>query len=259
MPLLTANYILGAFLIFVRVGSLIMTAPFFNTAAFPKRVKLFFALVTSFLLTFIIPAESVMIPLRAEVPFLLTAIVQEALIGIAMGLIGQLVFAGIEMAGELISLKITLSFAQIVNTMTQQKSDLIGNLFGMLAILIFLAMEGDKIYLQGVAKSFELIPLNQVELQQAGPFMLEVANYLFIIAVQIAAPFLIVLFILDLALAIFARVMPQANILFLAIPIKLGLGFILLSWMLPYMPSAFEMIFQKLFKYLEQVLGIIAP
>ena len=259
MPILTTSYILGAFLIFVRVGSLIMTAPFFNTASFPRRVKLFFALITSFLLTFIIPEESVMMPLNTEIPFLLTAIVLEALVGIAMGLVGQLVFAGIEMAGQLISLKITLSFAQIVNTMTQQQSDLIGNLFSMLAILVFLAMEGDKIYLQAVARSFELIPLYQADLQQAGPFMLEVAKYLFVIAVQISAPVLIVLFILDLALAIFARVMPQANILFLAIPIKLGLGFILLSWMMPYMPDAFEMIFRKLFKYLEQVLGIIAP
>lgn len=259
MPILTTSYILGAFLIFVRVGSLIMTAPFFNTASFPRRVKLFFALITSFLLTFIIPEESIMMPLKTELPFLLTAIVLEALVGIAMGLVGQLVFAGIEMAGQLISLKITLSFAQIVNTMTQQQSDLIGNLFSMLAILVFLAMEGDKIYLQAVARSFELIPLYQAELKQAGPFMLEVAKYLFVIAVQISAPFLIVLFILDLALAIFARVMPQANILFLAIPIKLGLGFILLSWMMPYMPDAFEMIFRKLFQYLEQVLGIIAP
>ncbi|GAA5522448.1 flagellar biosynthetic protein FliR [Aliifodinibius salicampi] len=259
MSLLTPEYILAAFLIFVRVSSLVMTAPFFNSAAFPARVKLFFALVISFILSFIIPADSVLIPLETGLPFLVTAIILEILVGVALGLVGQLIFAGIEMAGQLISLKITLSFAQIVNTMTQQKSDVVGNLFSMLAVLVFLAMEGDKIYLSGLVKSFELIPINQAELQHAGPFMLEVANYLFIIGVQLAAPFLIVLFLLDLTLAIFARVMPQANILFIALPIKLLLGFVLLSWLLPYMPDAFSRIFQHLYDYLIEIIGILMP
>lgn len=236
-----------------------MTAPFFNSAAFPARVKLFFALVISFILSFIIPADSVLIPLETGLPFLVTAIILEILVGVALGLVGQLIFAGIEMAGQLISLKITLSFAQVVNTMTQQKSDVVGNLFSMLAVLVFLAMEGDKIYLSGLVKSFELIPINQAELQHAGPFMLEVANYLFIIGVQLAAPFLIVLFLLDLTLAIFARVMPQANILFIALPIKLLLGFLLLSWLLPYMPDAFSRIFQHLYDYLIEIIGILMP
>ncbi|SHG14370.1 flagellar biosynthetic protein FliR [Fodinibius roseus] len=259
MSLLSAEYILAAFLIFVRVSSLVMTAPFFNSAAFPARVKLFFALIVSFMLSFIIPAESVLVPLQAGLPFLATAIILEVLVGVALGLVGQLIFAGIEMAGTLISLKITLSFAQIVNTMTQQKSDVVANLFSMFAVLIFLSMEGDKVYLSGLVKSFELIPINQAELQQAGPFMLEIAKYLFVIAVQLAAPFLIVLFLLDLTLAIFARVMPQANILFIAIPIKLLLGFLLLSWILPYMPDAASIIFERMYDYLVELVGIMMP
>lgn len=252
-------YILAAFLIFVRVSSLIMTAPYFNSAAFPRRVKLFFAIITTFILFFVIPKESVAGPLRLEVPYMLTAIILEVLVGVAMGLVGQLVFAGIQMAGRLISLKITLSFAQVVSAMNQQKSDLVGNIFTMLAVLIFLEMEGDKIYINGLVKSFELIPIHQAQIQQAGPFMLEVAKYLFVVAVQIAAPFLIVLFLLDLTLAIFARVMPQANIMFIALPIKLLLGFTLLSWILPYMPDAYEMIFERFFGFLEQLLAIMSP
>ena len=258
MTLLSSTYILGLFLIFVRISSLIMTAPYFNSAAFPRRVKLFMALILSFILSFVIPEESVMGPLTPTLPFMVSAIVLELLVGFALGLVGQLIFAGIEMAGQLISLKITLSFAQIVNTVTQQKTDVIGNIFSMLAILIFLSMEGDKIFINGLVKSFEVIPLNQAELKQAGPFMLEVANYLFVIAVQIAAPFLVVLFILDLSLAIFARIMPQANILFIAIPIKLLLGFTLLSWLLPYMPDAFRKMFDRLFQYLVNLLATMA-
>ena len=257
--LLSVEFILSSFLIFVRVSSMIMTAPFFNSASFPAQVKIFFAVITSVLLSFVIPAESVMISTESSLPFLATAIILEALVGIALGLVGQLVFAGIEMAGRLISLKITLSFAQIVNTITQQKSDIVGNLFSMLAILVFLSIDGDKVYLNALAKSFEVIPVNQAQMHLAGPFMLEVANYLFVIGVQIASPFLIVLFLLDLSLAIFARIMPQANIMFIAIPVKLGLGFTLLMLVMPYLPDAFEMLFQHLFDYLVEVIGVVSP
>lgn len=199
------------------------------------------------------------IPIESGLPFWATAIILEGLIGIALGLVGQLVFAGIEMAGRLISLKITLSFAQIVNTMTQQKSDIVGNLFTMLAILIFLSINGDKIYINAIVKSFEVIPVTQAQIHQAGPFMLQVAKYLFIIGVQVATPFLIVLFMLDLSLAIFARIMPQANIMFIAIPVRLGLGFILLTLIMPYLPDAYEMILNNMFDFLVELLAIISP
>lgn len=259
MSLLPTNFILALFLVFVRVSSLVMTAPYFNSAAFPRRVKLFLALIIAFILSFVIPQEKVFSAVQPELPFMVTAIVMELLVGAALGLVGQLIFAGIEMAGRLISLKMTLSFAQIVDTMTQQKTDVVGNIFTMFSILVFLMMDGDKIFINGLAKSFELIPLNQADMKYAGPFMLEVANYLFVIAVQISAPFLIVFFLLDLSLAIFARIMPQANILFIAIPIKLLLGFTLLSWLLPYMPDALGKMFDTLFEYLVNLMGTMAP
>jgi len=259
MPPLSLDYILASFLIFVRVSSLVMTAPFFSTSSFPNQVKLYFSLVTSVILSFVIPADSIVIPLKSGLPFIVIAIILEALVGVALGLVGQLIFAGVEMAGRLISLKITLSFAQIIDTMSQQKTDLIGNLFSMVAIWVFLVIGGDKIYINALVKSFELIPIAHAHLQQAGPFMLEVAKYLFIVAVQLAAPFLIVLFLLDLALAIFARVMPQANIMFIAIPIKLLLGYFLLSWIFPYLPHAFKIVFDHLFKYMMEILQTIAP
>lgn len=259
MSLLSTNFILALFLIFVRVSSLVMTAPYFNSAAFPRRVKLFFSLILAFILSFVIPKENVLASIQPELPFIITAVTIELLIGAALGLVGQLIFAGIEMAGRLISLKMTLSFAQIVDTMSQQKTDIVGNIFTMFAILVFLMMDGDKIFINGLAKSFELIPLNQADMKYAGPFMLQVAKYLFVIAVQISIPFLIVFFLLDLSLAIFARIMPQANILFIAIPIKLLLGFTLLSWLLTYMPDAFEKIFDTLFDYLVNLMGTMAP
>lgn len=248
---------LATFLIFVRVSSLIMTAPYFSSAAFPAQVKIFFALITSILLFPVIPSENLIIPTDAGFLFIGTTILIEALIGISFGLVGQLVFAGLEMAGRLISLKIVLGFASVVDTMTQQQSTAISSLFSMLAVLVFLAIDGDKIYLSALAQSFEVLPLSQANVHLVGPYMVDIAVYIFLIAVQISAPFIIVLFLLDLALAIFARIMPQANIMFIALPIKLGVGFILLYFVAPYLPTAFTMMLQQLFDYLQNMMEIL--
>jgi len=259
MEIFSIDYILASFLIFVRVGSLIMTAPFFSSAAFPAQVKLFFALVTSVMLYPVIPAQNVIISTDIGFVSIGIMIILEVLTGAALGLVGQLIFAGLELAGRLISIKIALGFANIVDTMTQQQSAVISNLFTMIAVLVFLSVDGDKIYLNGLVESYNVIPLAEGEVQLAGPLMLEIATYLFIIGVQITSPFIIVLFLLDLSLAIFARIMPQANIMFIALPIKLGVGIILLILVVPYLPVAFEMMFQHLFDYLRQIIEIMMP
>lgn len=259
MALLSVDHILAAFLIFVRVSSMIMTAPFFSSNAFPAQVKVFFALITSILLYPVIPAENVLIPTDSGSLFLATTILLEVLVGVALGLVGQLVFAGLELAGRLVSLKIALAFANVVDAMTEQQTSYISGLFNMLGILVFLSIEGEKIYINALVKSFEVIPFNQAQIELAGPFMLEIATYLFVIGVQIISPFLIVLFLLDLSLAIFARIMPQANIMFIALPLKLGVGFILLILVVPYLPVVFNMMFERLFEFLAQIIEIMAP
>lgn len=259
MEIFSIDYILATFLIFVRVSSLMLTAPFFSSGAFPGRVKIFFALITSILLYPVIPAQNIAIDTDSGAVFMLTAIITEVLVGVALGMVGQIVFAGLELAGRLISLKIALGFASVVDTMTQQQSTIVSNLFNMLAILVFLSIDGEKIYLNGLMQSFQLVPLQQADLQLAGPYMLEIATYLFVIGVQITAPFMIVLFLVDLSLAIFARIMPQANIMFIALPIKLGVGFILLYLVAPYLPVAFEMMFNRMFDFIEQFIELMMP
>lgn len=259
MELLSTDYILAAFLIFVRVSSMVMTAPYFSSAAFPATIKIFFSLIISVLLYPVIPAENVMIPTDSGTLFLAGTIILEVLVGISMGLVGQLIFAGLEMAGKLVSLKIVLGFASVVDTMTQQQSTLISNLFSLLAILVFLSIEGDKIFINAMVKSFEVVPVNEASIHLAGPYFLEVTTSLFLIAVQIMSPFVVVLFLLDLSLAIFARIMPQANIMFISLPIKLGVGFILLILVAPYLPSAFTMMIQQIFDHILELLVILSP
>ncbi|MBP3191951.1 flagellar biosynthetic protein FliR [Natronogracilivirga saccharolytica] len=259
MDLFTIEYITAAFLIFVRVSSMMMTAPFFSTAVFPVQVKIFFALVTSVLLYPVIPAQNVMLDVDTTFVELLFIIIQEILIGVALGLVGQLIFAALELSGSLISIQAALRFANVVDTMSQQQTAVVSNIFSMLAIIYFLVIEGDKVYIMALARSFETVPVSTAQLTEASPIFIQMATRLFINGVQIASPFLIVFFMLNLSFAIFARIMPQANIFFIALPVKVGVGLIMLVLIVPYLPVAFDMLFQSMFDYLSRVLDLIAP
>ena len=259
MDSLTVDMMLSAFLVFVRVSAVFMTAPFFSHKAFPVQIKLYFSIVVSVMLFYVIPAEGVFVRAEEGTVTVFIAIVMEALVGIALGLIGQLIYAGIEMAGSLISLNTGLSFANMMDSSTQRQSPILSNILGMVAIIIFLGIEGDKVYITALAKSYQIVPAADHNVHLAGMYLLEIATYLFVIGVQLTSPFLVSIFIMDVAIAIFARIMPQANMMFIALPIKMGIGVAMLMLTLPYLPAAFDVIFQNMFQFMETLLGNIMP
>jgi flagellar biosynthesis protein FliR len=259
MPFSSIDLILGVFLIFVRVGAMIMTSPFYSVAVFPVRVKVFFAMFTSILLFPVIPAENVAVAMDASSIFFFTLIIKEALTGIAMGLMGQLIFAGVEMGGQLIAVQAALSFANTIDTTSEQQNTVVSNFLTTLAVLVFLAIDGEKMYMRALVYSFEVIPISMARLDMASPVFIEAVVYLFVIGVQIATPFLVVLFMLNLAFAIFARIMPQANIFFIALPVKMGIALIMLYLVMPYMPVTFDGMFIKMFDFLSDVIDAMVP
>ncbi|MGD8428706.1 MAG: flagellar biosynthetic protein FliR [Balneolaceae bacterium] len=258
MPIFSIGFILTAFLIFVRVTALIGTAPFFGNDSVPLRIKAFFAIVLTVMLAPSIPVQHASIPLNASTLEVVILVFKEALVGIAMGLTGQLIFAGLQMGGELMSVNIGLSFASVVDPINQARGSIVSQLFGLLGILVFIGIGGDTYYIQALAKSFDIVPVGSAQVTLAAPVFIKIATYLFVVGVQMAAPFIIVLFLLDLSFAIFARIMPQANIFFIALPLKLGIGFTLLLLILPYTSVAFGHFFQKMWDFLWMVLRSMA-
>ncbi|SMO59122.1 flagellar biosynthetic protein FliR [Fodinibius sediminis] len=258
MTLFSVEMILTGFLIFVRVSALVGSAPFFSNGSIPVRVKIFFAIVLTVMLYPIVPIQGAGVPVDVSTLELVILIIKELLVGTAMGLVGQIIFAGLQMGGELMSVNVGLSFASVVDPVNQSQGSIISQLFGLLGILVFIGIGGDTLYIQALARSFDIVPIGGGHIAMAGPSFIQMATYLFVVGVQMAAPFMIVLFLLDLSFAIFARIMPQANIFFIALPLKLGIGIILLILILPYTPAAFDQFFQKLWDFLDRLIHAIS-
>jgi len=256
--LFSIDFLLTAFLIMVRVTSIMMTAPFFGSLTIPTRVKLFFALSITIVLYPVVPLQGAVIALDATNLEVVVAIILEVLVGVSMGLVGQIIFGGLQFGGQFISIQTALGFANIVDPQNQQQSAIFSQIFALLGVVLFLAIGGDHIYLRAMAKSFEIVPIGNMNIAAAAPVFVEMASDLFVIGVQLASPFIIVLFLLDLSFAIFARIMPQANIFFIALPLKVFGGILMMALISDGLGIAFNQFFQMLFDYLEEILFTIS-
>lgn len=258
MSFLSVTFILTAFLIFVRVSSILMTAPFFGSQMIPKRIKLFFAILVTVLLYPIIPLQGATIPLDASSVSVLIAVIKEISVGIAMGLVGQLIFGGVQFGGQFISIQVGLGFSSVIDPLTQSQNGVISQMLILLGTIFFLAIGGDHIYLQAMVKSFEIVPIGTVHMAAPAPALIKMTAELFIIGVQVASPFIIVFFLMDLCFAIFARIMPQANVFFIELPLKVYVGLIMFGIIVPRLWPAFVNFFNFIFRNLEVILKILA-
>lgn len=259
MAIFDPAIIYAAFLIFVRISSVIMTAPFLGSAFFPSRVKMFFALAVTVVVLPTVPVAEMQVSANPKNLEVLLGITQEILIGVLMGLIGIIIFGGVQLAGQFVSIQTGLGFANIVDPQSQVQNPAISQVLTLLGIILFLAIHGDHVYLRAMVQTFHVIPIGTAQLSLVAPELIRIASQIFVIGVQLSAPFIVVLFLLDLAFAIFARIMPQANIFFIALPLKVFGGLVMLLLIVPKLEIAFNHYFRLLFDYLESVLSIIAP
>jgi flagellar biosynthetic protein FliR len=175
-----------------------------------------------------------------------------------MGLVGQLIFGGVQFGGQFISIQVGLGFSSVIDPLTQQQNGVISQMLILLGTIFFLAIGGDQIYLKAMVKSFEIIPIGAVHMAAPAPELVKMAGELFVIGVQVASPFIIVFFLMDLTFAIFARIMPQANVFFLELPLKVYVGLIMFGIIVPRLLPAFENFFSMLFHNLEVILKVLS-
>jgi flagellar biosynthetic protein FliR len=226
-------------LIFARVISMVAVAPVFGHESIPVQIKvglsLFFAFVLYSFVSSKTPApDTRLLPLAILV-------LQEAIVGLIIGFAIGLVFAGIRYAGELIGFDMGLSMAQAYDPENAQQMPLVGEMFYLLAILLFLSINGHHFILEAIQLSYRAVPPGHFAF--SGPMassLISLAGMVFVIAVKISAPVIVAGFLTNIALSILARVMPQMNIFSLSFPLKIGVGLLVLAGAMPLIGLAFR-------------------
>jgi flagellar biosynthetic protein FliR len=223
------------FLTFCRVSGILVTAPIFQTQRLPLMARAGLSALLSFLLA---PVQGAPSPPGDLLAYALLA-GGELLVGLGFGLVANLIFTAVSIAGEMADLQSGLAFATLVDPASEERTAIIGQFQTLLAWLVFFACNGHHVLLSGVAHSFSVLPLGRAALPTLGPVgLVGIVAQTFVTAVQIGAPVLGAVLITDLALGLLARAVPQLNLLVIGLPIKMALAFFALLLSLPFLIAA---------------------
>jgi flagellar biosynthetic protein FliR len=170
--------------------------------------------------------------------------VGEVIIGVIIGLAGRLAFAGVQIAGQLIGFQMGFAVVNVFDPITSEQVSIIAQLWYLIAMLIFLAVDGHHVFLYAIAESYRIIsPLDfhfSAELMQS---IVEISKDIFIIAVKIGAPIITALLMTSIGFGLIARTVPQINILIVGFPLKIAIGLIGIGLTLPIFTKIMSRIF----------------
>jgi flagellar biosynthetic protein FliR len=218
---------------FARILALIASSPIFGNKAVPVQVKIGLA----FLITLIIaPTLTVQPGIEPASALGLFILMQQLLAGLAIGFTMTLIFTAMETSGELIGMQMGLGFASFYDPKNASFTPVVAQFLGIIAILIFLGIDGHLYMLATLADSFQAFPISTAEPSAAPLHTLVIwGGSIFTYALQLSLPLIGALLIANLALAILTRSAPQLHIFAIGFPITLIIGFAVLALSLPYL------------------------
>ncbi|HVY08469.1 MAG TPA: flagellar biosynthetic protein FliR [Burkholderiales bacterium] len=233
------NALLAAFAFpMARILALVSTAPIFGNRGVPRRTRLLVGLAIGI----------VVAPLAGPIPDVspssyegLAVLLQQIIIGTAMGMAMRVAFAAVDTAGEVIGLQMGLGFATFFDPQRGNNAPVVAQLLGLLAILFFLALNGHLLMISTLAESFTTLPVGaDLFGPRAAYNIVTWGGQMFAAGFTLALPVVAALLITNLALGVLTRAAPQLNIFAVGFPITLLLGFFMLALVLPHLTGPME-------------------
>ncbi len=240
-------------LVLARISGLVAFAPFFSGAGIPLNARVLLVGTVSIV---VLPFASVGMVPPSDFGSLFVLMIGELLIGLTIGLMITTVFSGLELAGVLIGQQVGISMAQVFDPLFEEETSVLGQLYFWLAMVIFLLLKGHLILLGALIRSFHTLPPGKFVVDEniVGGIV-GVLKLAFILALQVAAPVLVAIFLTTLALGFVGRTVPQLNILTVGFSLRVVLGFTLIIICILPAVQAFFSVLEKAFGSIYGLLG----
>jgi flagellar biosynthetic protein FliR len=222
----------GFILVLARVTPLFVLAPVFSSKMLPMRARTVAAVAISFgLAPWALHGHHV----TQDVMQLAGLVFKELLVGFAYAFALGAVFAAVSVAGSMLDTAMGFSYGSLIDPITGNQSQMLSQLYAMVGVLVFIAINGDHWMIEGLARSYDLVPIDKFPSINA---IVAGADHAFVSifasALQLAAPVLIAVLITDTAMGIVARIMPQLNVFAVGFPAKIAVGLLIMGVSLPF-------------------------
>jgi flagellar biosynthetic protein FliR len=155
-----------------------------------------------------------------------------------------MVFAGVQLAGELAGYQMGLAIANVIDPDSSAQIPMISQLYQIFAILIFVTVNAHYWCLSALMESFQLVPPFSFHLHNSiVAQLIRLGGDVFTIGVKVGAPVIVVLMLTSVSFGLIARTVPQMNIFIVAIPLKIMVGLLFVLFSLPYFSAYLQQLF----------------
>jgi flagellar biosynthetic protein FliR len=211
---------------------LIVGAPFWGSRTVPTVIRIWVAVLLSIAIYPLV--KVVAMPDTLSVLSLSLDLGGEILLGLGLGWLAQLLFAGVRLAGQEIEIKSGLGLIQLVDPHEGGTSGVFSAFLEIMAGMIFFSLNGHHLLIQALASSYNVFPLaGEKFFARLAAGLINSTGEIFAIALRVSAPVLIGLLLSDVVLGILSRAIPQMNVFMVAQPVQFGFGLLLLTLSLP--------------------------
>jgi len=230
-PWFDVQHIIVALLVLLRVSAMIMLLPVLGHQLVPSQVKVGLIVIISILIFPLVEDQVPNIPLK---PIAFAAIaMQEMLIAAAIALFAQLIFTAAQFAGQLMSFQMGMTVANVFDPITHSQQSILSQLAMTLAMLLWVIVGAHHMFIHTIIDSFTLFPMDQTWHFSAFLDLTDAAAKMFILALKIAAPIMLLLTFVYIALGLLARAVPQIQVFFVSFPLTVGLGLLTFALGMP--------------------------
>ena len=230
-----------------RGAGLFIMGPIFASRAAPLRVRAALAFFMTLAVMPVLGPTPPALGAGGGVAIVLGMLGFEAMIGFVIGLVAQLTFGAVQMAGQLAGIQMGIGLANLIDPQTQEHVTSLAQWQNLMALLVFLSIDGHHVLIRAVADSFTVLPLGG-GIPAAGGFgmVMELAGALFVVALKIAAPVLVLLLLVNAAMGVLAKLIPQLNVFIVGFPLNVAAGLFVLAASQPFTVRLLETSFGEL-------------
>jgi flagellar biosynthesis protein FliR len=243
-------------LILARMSAFLVAWPVFGGTNVPAIIKILFSLLLTLTLFPLLKAGAAVDIISWQQ--LIFYVVKEALVGLVIAYISYFFFYAVQIGSEIISISLGISAAQIFNPTMASQASPVDNFYYAVAVLFFLMINGHHIFLTGLVQSYDIIPVARwtIEAKSFTEVAL-VAKDIMGLGLQLAAPVLVSILLINIALAIVGRAVPQINVLVTSMPVNIlvGLGVLIIAmpFALNQFGDGFEVLVEHFFRILKSI------
>lgn len=245
------SQVLGHFdytlLIFIRVSGLFMPSPIFGRKNLPSIIKISFCILLTVLFIGSFPFPEVGIRAATPVEYFFMCL-KELLFGLAMGFLLTMFFNIAIMAGQLMDMQIGFGMASVFDIQFNSQVPVTGNIMNLILLILFFSVNGHLKLIEILHTTIERIPIGQVAVSvDLAAVIIEAFCQTFVLAVMLATPLIASGIVLEVAMGVLLRAVPQMNMFVVGIPVKLLVGLLVLLIMIPAFASFSDKIFNEVF------------